>query len=122
MPGGRYPKDENGEPTFSTDPRAIYQREKTLKARKYDLLVAAAENGEIIPASVSSTPADTPAEVPPAGVISHEEIGIKAAPKAKEPEAEEINYFCTTCHHRPIHVGDVECPVCEEKFDWDGVK
>jgi hypothetical protein len=94
MPGGRYPRDENGDPTFSTDPRAIYQRERTQKARKYDLLVAAAEKGEIIPASVSSTPTDPPAEVSSAaGVVSEQEIGIKAAPKAKDPDEHEINYF-----------------------------
>jgi cytochrome c5 len=118
----RLKKAADGTVIYSDKPNAIRRRELRRMGLEYEAIQKAAAAGlvEINPASVSSTPADTPAEVPPAGVISNEEIGIKAAPKAKEPEAEEINYFCTTCHYRPINVGDAECPVCEEKFDWEG--
>jgi cytochrome c5 len=121
----RLKKAADGSVVYSDKPDAIRRRELRRMGLEYEAIQKAAAAGlvEINPASVSSTPADSPAaaaDPAAAGVISHEEIGIKAAPKAKEPEAEEINYFCTTCHHRPIHVGDVECPVCEEKFDWEG--
>ena len=119
----RLKKAADGTVLYSESPAAVRRRELRKMGLEYEALQKAAAAGlvEINPASASLSPPDTPAEVTaPAGAISNEEIGIKAAPKAKEPEAEEINYFCTTCHHKPINVGDTECPVCEEKFDWDG--
>jgi hypothetical protein len=118
----RLKRAADGTVVYSDKPEAIRRRELRKMGLEYEAIKKAAAAGlvEVIPASDSSTPADTPGEMPsPPGVISHEEIGIKAAPKAKEPEAEEINYFCTTCHHKPINVGDAECPVCEEKFNWE---
>jgi hypothetical protein len=119
---GRMKRAPDGTVVYSDRPEAIRRRELRRMGLEYEAIQKAVAAGlvEINPASVSSTPTDAPEVVPSSGAISHEEIGIKAAPKAKEQEVEEINYFCTTCHHKPIHVGDLECPVCEERFDWEG--
>ncbi len=118
----RLKKAADGSVVYSDKPDAIRRRELRKMGLEYEAIQKAAAAGliEVIPASDSSSPADTPEVVPPSGVVSHEEIGIKAAPRSKGHEPEEVNYFCTTCHYKPINVGDTECPVCEEKFDWEG--
>ena len=109
--------NKNGRKIYSQTASAIRQRK--LKGLGEFAEGAAAE--PLQPALV-----ETPQEpISSPGELSTESIGVVTTVTVPEPvaapEEEPPRYFCMNCKGT-INQGDTECPTCEERLNWSGLR
>ena len=113
-------KTKNGKKVYSQSARAVKYRKEMGTGEFAE--GAAVDN--LQPALVETPP--EPISSP--GELSTESIGVVSAvtileevPLAPHTESDQPNYFCENCKGT-ISIGDPECPVCEERLDWSGLR
>jgi hypothetical protein len=114
-------KAKNGKKVYSQSARAVRWREEN-KVGEFAEDAAAADAFQ--PPLVETPPG--PVSSP--GEFSTESIGVvttvaipEEVPLAPHIETDQPNYFCENCKGT-ISIGDPECPVCEERLDWSGLR
>ena len=110
-------KDKNGKKVYSQSARAVKYRKEQGTGEFAE--GAAAE--PLQPALVETPP--EPISTP--GELSTESIGVVTTVTVPEPVAapaeEPPRYFCQNCKGT-INQGDTECPTCEERLNWSGLR
>jgi len=114
-------KQKNGRPVYSQSARAVKYR-KEMGTGEFAEDAAAAEPLQPALVETSQEPISSPGE------LSTESIGVvttvtvpEEVPLAPHTETDQPNYFCENCKGT-ISIGDPECPVCEERLDWSGLR
>ena len=118
-PGSK--KSKNGKKVYSQSARAVKWREEN----KVGEFADDAAPVETLQPPLAETP---PESVSAPGEFSTESIGVvttvaipEEVPLAPHIETDQPNYFCENCKGT-ISIGDPECPVCEERLDWSGLR
>jgi hypothetical protein len=110
-------KTKNGKKVYSQSARAVKYRKEQGTGEFAE--GAAAE--PLQPALVETPP--EPISSP--GELSTESIGVVTTVTVPEPvaapEEEPPRYFCENCKGT-INQGDTECPTCEERLNWSGLR
>jgi len=114
-------KAKNGKKVYSQSARAVKYRQEMGTGEFAEDAAAA----DVLQPPLVETP---PEQVSPPGELSTESIGVvttvtipEDVPLAPHTESDQPNYFCENCKGT-ISIGDPECPICEERLDWSGLR
>jgi len=115
-------KAKNGKKVYSQSARAVkYRQEMGTGEFAEDAAAADALQPPLVetPPEPVSSPGEFSTES--IGVVTTATVTVPEVPLAPHTESDQPNYFCENCKGK-IAIGDPECPVCEERLDWSGLR